>query len=101
MSKKVVCFTAILIITFCNIYDVAAQDLPGKLDTIYSNVLNEKRILRVVLPDDYKPGSDKKYDVLYVLDGGSNVKTVYEVERYLEDQETVSPTIIVSIGNVD
>src|SRR6266853_4947106 len=102
MNRKSYQTIFLLIVTLCIVcHRSEAQELPGKLDTIYSNVLKEKRIIRVVMPDDYKPGSDNKYDVLYVLDGGSNIKAAYPVQRYLEDEEVLPPTIIVSIGNID
>src|SRR5258708_23556769 len=88
----------IMVISLCICCNAApAQDLPGKLDTIYSNILKEKRVIRVVLPDGYKPGSADKYDVIYVLDGSSNIKTVYRVQRYLQDEEFMPPAIIVSV----
>jgi len=78
----------------------AAQDLPGKRDSISSAVLKEKRIIQVVLPRNYKPGSTEKYDVLYVLDDW-NIKTINNVQQFIEDEAYMPPTIIVGILNTD
>ena len=79
----------------------AAQDLPGKKDSIQSVILNEKRVIQVVLPEKYKPGSKDKYDVLYVLDGDWNTKTMTDVERFIEGEAYMPPTIIIGVLNVD
>jgi len=78
----------------------AAQDLPGKRDSITSAVLKEKRIIQVVLPRNYKPGSKEKYDVLYVLDDG-NTRTINNVQQFIEDEAYMPPTIIVGVLNTD
>lgn len=80
---------------------VNAQNLPGKKDSIQSVILNEKRQIQVVLPQKYKPGSNEKYDVLYVLDGDWNTKTVNDIESFIENESYMPPTIIVGILNVD
>jgi predicted alpha/beta superfamily hydrolase len=81
-------------------YRAAAQDLPGKRDSIQSAALKEKRYLQVVLPRNYKPGSADKYDVLYVLDDG-NTKTINNVQQFIEDEGFMPPTIIVGVLNTD
>src|SRR5580692_11703941 len=91
---QVICF----LILFGN---VAAQDLPGKRDSIHSTILNEKRIIQVVLPEKYKAGSQDKYDVLYVLDGDWNTKTMTNIEQFIEGEAYMPPTIIVGVLNVD
>jgi enterochelin esterase-like enzyme len=44
--------------------NLSAQE---KADSLYANVLKEERFLQVYLPDNYS--TDKKYDVLYIIDG--------------------------------
>ncbi|HEY2580905.1 MAG TPA: alpha/beta hydrolase-fold protein [Mucilaginibacter sp.] len=90
-------------VTFlCSISAVAhAQDLPGKRDSLQSVILNEKRVIQVVMPRKYKPESKDKYDVLYVLDGDWNTKTMTDVQRFIEDESYMPPTIIVGVLNVD
>jgi predicted alpha/beta superfamily hydrolase len=79
----------------------SAQDMPGKKDSLQSSILNEKRFIQVVLPRKYKPDSKDKYDVLYVLDGDWNTKTAADVQRFIEDEAYMPPTIIVGVLNVD
>ncbi len=79
----------------------AAQNLPGKKDSITSSILKEKRFIQVVLPEKYKQGSTDKYDVLYVLDGDGNTKTISDIQHFIEGEGYMPPTIIVGILNTD
>ncbi|WP_052496472.1 alpha/beta hydrolase-fold protein [Pedobacter lusitanus] len=75
---------------------------PGKLDSINSSILKEKRLIEVFIPQDYKPGNASKYDVLYVLDGGNwNTGLIKETQHFLEKEGYMPPTIIVSILGID
>jgi predicted alpha/beta superfamily hydrolase len=78
---------------------VSAQVLPGKRDTIKSAILNERRIIQVILPEKYKPGSADKYDVLYVLDGDTNTKLAADFQYFEEGLGAMPPIIIVGIFN--
>lgn len=74
----------------------------GKLDSLQSGILNEKRLIEVFVPAGYKPGSNDKYDVLYVLDGGNwNTGQIMNVQRFLEDEHFMPQTIVVSIMGID
>lgn len=74
----------------------------GKLESLNSKFLKEKRQVEVFLPQDYKPGSDRKYDVLYVLDGGNwNTGLIKETQHFLEEISFMPPTIIVSVLGID
>ncbi|SHN43939.1 alpha/beta hydrolase-fold protein [Chitinophaga sp. CF418] len=74
----------------------------GKLDSINSDILKEKRFLQVFVPQGYKAGSTAKYDVLYVLDGGNwNTGLINKVQQFLEGEGYMPPTIIVSILGID
>ena len=102
MNTKKIFFLSLLIIAFCGLsFTIKAQDLPGKKDSIQSTILNEKRIVQVVLPRKYKPGSNDKYDVLYVLDGDWNTKTATDIEHFIEDEAYMPPVIIVGVLNTD
>jgi len=79
---------------------VHAQDLPGKRDSIQSVILNEKRVLQVILPEKYKPGSADKYDVLYILDDW-NIKLGYDIQRFIQNENSMPPVIIVGVLNTD
>ncbi|OKS88315.1 alpha/beta hydrolase-fold protein [Mucilaginibacter polytrichastri] len=68
-------------------------------DTIYSNELQEKRALEIVLPADYATAPAKKYDATYVTDGEWNTQIVTNIDRFLEIQ-FIPSNIIVSMPNV-
>jgi predicted alpha/beta superfamily hydrolase len=38
-------------------------------DSIISKVLNEQRKIKICLPNEYKRGTNAKYDVVYITDG--------------------------------
>lgn len=107
MQKKF--FLFILLTIFVSLANIAqAQDTVrrvfdvGRLDSINSGILNEKRLIQVFVPDNYKPGSTDKYDVLYVLDGGNwNTGLITKVQHFLEGESYMPPTIIVSILGID
>jgi predicted alpha/beta superfamily hydrolase len=49
------------------------------VDSIYSNILGEKRDFWVKLPDNYDPNSKEEYAVIYLLDGFSLKSTLEAV----------------------
>ena len=74
----------------------------GRLDSVNSAILKQKRMIQVFLPASYKPGSTDKYDVLYVLDGGNwNTGLVSRIQRFVQDQGFMPSTIIVSVMGID
>lgn len=96
--KTCLAFTVILLQLFTI---ASAQNLPGKRDSIYSEVLKENRILQVWLPDDYKPDSSGKYDVVYLLDGKDNITLLSQVQQFVQKEKYVPPVIVVAIFNTD
>ena len=86
----------------------AAQDtlrtisFNGKLDSINSKILNQKRYIQVFLPPGYKPEETEKYDVLYVTDGGNwNMNVVSQLQRFIQNEGQMPPAIIVSVMGID
>lgn len=74
----------------------------GRLDSIHSKILNQKRLIQVFTPPNYKQGSTDKYDVLYVLDGGNwNTGLIDRIQRFLEGEGSTPPMIIVSVLGID
>ncbi|WP_222538143.1 alpha/beta hydrolase-fold protein [Pedobacter polysacchareus] len=74
----------------------------GKLDSLNSTILKEKRRIEVFVPKNDQPGSNTKYDVLYVLDGGNwNTGLISKIQGFLEGEKYMPPTIIVSILGID
>ena len=45
----------------------AAQNFPVIRDSLYSETLQEKRFLEVILPENYKPESAEKFEVIYLF----------------------------------
>lgn len=90
------------------INDIHAQDTlltvtyKGKLDSLQSTALNQKRYFQVFVPPTFTPGSSEKFDVLYVLDGGNwNISLVTQLQRFIQNEGHMPPTIIVSIMGID
>ncbi|WP_367867270.1 alpha/beta hydrolase-fold protein [Pedobacter sp. WC2423] len=102
-------FFFVLILMIGCLIDIAkAQDTVireidyGILDSLNSNLLKEKRMVEIFLPQDYKSGSDRKYDVLYVLDGGNwNTGLIKDAQHFLEGTSFMPSTIIVSVLGID
>lgn len=81
---------------------VFTESFNGKLDSINSEILNQKRYIQVFFPASYKPGSNDKYDVLYVLDGGNwNTGLIKRVQDFVEGEGKMPATIIVSVMGID
>ncbi|MGM9486856.1 alpha/beta hydrolase-fold protein [Ideonella sp. YS5] len=77
----------------------AAQDLPGTRDSLYSGLLKEERVFQVLLPEKYRPGSEEKYDVLYILDGDSNLKSISAIQQFAQAEAHLPPMIMVAVFN--
>ncbi|MBB5645342.1 alpha/beta hydrolase-fold protein [Pedobacter cryoconitis] len=108
IKNKLRFFFVLILMAGCLIDIAKAQDTVirkidyGKLDSLSSNLLNQKRMIEVFLPQDYEPGSDRKYDVLYVLDGGNwNTGLIKETQHFLEATSLMPSTIIVSVLGID
>ncbi|MDO6745139.1 alpha/beta hydrolase-fold protein [Tenacibaculum soleae] len=68
----------------------------GKLDSIYSNTLKEQRKFWVQLPENYN--KNKKYPVVYVLDGETHLPIVSLVQSYYSGG-FIPEMILVGISN--
>ena len=74
----------------------------GKLDSLNSAILKQKRYVQVFLPSSFKPGTDTKYDVMYVFDGGNwNMGVMAQLQRFIERESQMPPVIIVSVMGID
>ncbi len=98
MKIKFIPFVILLTIIGAKINQVKAQDTVwrvfdvGRLDSLNSGILKEKRLFQVFVPQNYKPGSADKYDVMYVLDGGNwNTGLITKVQRFLEGESYMPP----------
>jgi len=78
----------------------------GKIDSVYSNILNEQRKIWIYLPDmtSGMHDSTKHYPVVYLLDGDAHFASVAGLIQQLSqvNGNTVCPEmIIVAIPNTD
>ena len=92
-----------IIFVLCNLAFLTgwAQNLPGKKDSLQSDILKEMRYFQVVLPGNYDPSSPEKYDVIYVLDGEGNTKLVESIQQFINGEGFMPHTMIVGIFNTD
>lgn len=81
---------------------VSGDQQLGRTETITSAVLNESRPLNVLLPYGYEKG-DRKYPVIYLLDGGTSEDWFHAASLFdfLATYEVIPPHIVVGVGNVD
>jgi predicted alpha/beta superfamily hydrolase len=79
---------------------VVAQEFSAIRDSIYYEAQKEQRILEIILPQNYKPGSDEKYEVIYVLDGEWNISLVPYIHDFARGEGFVPPAIFVGLPNV-
>jgi predicted alpha/beta superfamily hydrolase len=71
----------------------------GFIDSIYSQILDESRMIYIQLPDSYSPGKkQKKYPVAFILDGEIFLPTVNDVLNYYSGGFTPE-MVLVGISN--
>ncbi len=68
----------------------------GTADTVYSNILKEKRIVYVHVPTGDK---DQRYPVLYILDGDEHFQSAVAIDEQMSG--VIPPMIVVGITNTD
>lgn len=73
----------------------------GKKIKVHSNVLNEDREIWISVPQ-YDPKSDKKFPVLYLLDGDTHFESVTGLINIMGSANSLMPEmIVVAIPNTD
>jgi predicted alpha/beta superfamily hydrolase len=68
-------------------------------DSIFSIILNEQRKIKICLPEEYKPGSDVKYNVVYLLDGEMHFDIFSFMYKFARNEKLLPPLILVAIPN--
>ncbi|RYG15076.1 MAG: alpha/beta hydrolase [Chitinophagaceae bacterium] len=92
------CLGVCMLSTFANAQTRPATD-SLVFTEFYSKILNEKRRIIVHLPLNYTKELEKKYPVMYLLDGGSqDIHTADKIST-LAGAETIPECIIVGIMN--
>jgi predicted alpha/beta superfamily hydrolase len=81
-------------------YTAIAQKVTLVTDSVYSKVLNEQRKIEILLPEEYNPGSDAKYDVVYILDGEIHFDNFAFIYQFARNEKLIPPLILVSVPNI-
>ena len=85
---------------YCSWASTYAQHQDVRHDTLYSEILNEKRALQIHFPKNYQPGSETRFDAIYVLDGEWNTSLTSTVYNFLAFAKFVpQDLIIIGINN--
>lgn len=92
--KYIIC---IIIALNCNVVD--ASIIASIDDKLYSKVLDENRELLVRLPKGYKENRDRRYPVLYLLDGPEQISQTSGPLDSLSRFELIPELIVVGIKN--
>lgn len=86
-------------------YSQSGPLIIGNVDTIYSKILAEKRVVNISLPDGYNPNDTVHYPVVFLLDGGIQEDFIHILGLYRFNStswnEVTPPAIIVGITNVN
>jgi uncharacterized protein len=69
----------------------------GRQLVIHSSILKEDRTCRIVLPASYAWATDRRYPVLYLLDGESNLLHTAGSASFLSDAGEIPELIVVAI----
>jgi predicted alpha/beta superfamily hydrolase len=82
-----------------DVTDAAGKDnlYNTQVKNFHSQIIDDDFYMYISLPDDYDK-SDKKYPVLYLLDGDVTFGMAASIARYLQFGNTIPELIIVGIG---
>ncbi|MFC2094003.1 alpha/beta hydrolase [Bacteroidota bacterium] len=103
MKRLLISITAIFIgcsIGFAqDVKEAASKDnlYNTQVKVFHSQIIDDDFYLYISFPDDYD-SSDKKYPVLYLLDGDIAFGMAASIARYLQFGNTIPELIIVGIG---
>jgi predicted alpha/beta superfamily hydrolase len=101
--KKLLLAAFVLSLAACTVPVKENKVTTGKITTVYSKILGEKREIWIYAPDDVKDAG-KHYPVLYLLDGDQHFNTVVGMVQQLSqanDNTVIPPMIVVGILNTD
>ncbi len=104
MKKVILVFILLVITTSENFFAQENQITIGSIDSLHSKTLNEQRKIWVHLPESAKTQKQKKYPVLYLLDGRGHFHSVTGLIRQLSavNGNMIFPEmIVVGIPNTD
>lgn len=103
MNQISIIFTILLLqaVSFSSIAKSEGKPIVNNIGLEYqlkSNQLNEERKYLVRLPPNYAD-SEKKYPVVYLLDGRSHFTLAASALKVLEDNEKIPEVILIGISN--
>jgi len=99
MLKVKITFLTLLILIISP-FSRANQALQHQ-EVLFSKVLNEERTITVQVPENYGTNKNKKYPVIYRLDGKENLPLITEVMQKLQNANSAPEVIMVAIENTD
>jgi len=88
-----------LLILGCSAAGAGQPLVIGQSQHLHSSVLNEDRSYRVHLPESYAWAKDRRYPVLYLLDGESHFLHTSGAVSYLAAQGDIPEMIVVAIDS--
>jgi uncharacterized protein len=102
IAKTMIGKTARLFFSLCLVFvntSVAQVVSFGESYRIHSSQVNEEREYKVYLPDSYKWARDKRYPVLYLLDGDSHFFHTAAAVDFLSGQGEIPEMIVIAIAS--
>lgn len=105
--KSLLSLTLVVVLSFLSTSGAFSQEMTTAeryqhvTEQLHSKVLNESRSVVVQLPKSYHDSQDKKYPVIYRLDGAGNLTTMNAVLESLQSQNAAPEVIVVAIENTD
>lgn len=89
----------LIVLLFSIVLASGAQNNLEVKDSIFSEVLKENRTLEIRMPKDYEGETEKKYEVIYILDGEWNMENFSFIYNFAMEDEFVPPVILVALPN--
>lgn len=93
-----ICISLLLLVCFVTAH-AGEPVVIGQAQHIHSSVLNEDRDYQVSLPDSYGWAKDRRYPVLYVLDGKTHFAHTASSVDFLATQGEIPEMIVVAIAS--
>jgi predicted alpha/beta superfamily hydrolase len=104
---KILCFFLLSISPISYGQDASVEDETQSFsytlitEKLTSKVLSEERTVVVQLPKSYAENPDKKYPIIYRLDGATTLVMLNAVLESLQSQRAAPEVIVVAIENTD
>lgn len=97
--KKAISITILSICISMFLNSVFAQNSTSIADSIYSEILQEQRSIKINLPVGYDPESEKEYEVIYLTDREWAENLFTYIYKFAQDENYVPEVIIVAVRN--